>query len=55
MVKGFIEGVVWWRGERAYFRYLARASFGRFFVRTASLPKIVGRQLRPLDACQRGK
>ena len=26
-VKGFIEGVVWWRGKRAYFRFLARAFF----------------------------
>ena len=55
MVKGFAEGVVWCRGKKAYFQYLATTSFGRCFVGMTSLPKRGGRRWGPFDACQRGK
>ena len=48
---------LWFGGgeKMAYFWYPARASFGRCFARMISLPKIGGRRLGPLYACQRGK
>ena len=55
MVKEFIEGMDWWRGKMTYFRFPARASFGRCSVGMASLPKMGGRWLGPLDACQKRK
>ena len=51
IVKGFVERVVWWGGGRAYFRYPSMASFEGCFTRMASLPKIGGKRLGPLDAC----
>ena len=54
MIKGFTKGVVWWKGENELF-LVARTSFGRYFVRMASLPKMGGKQVGTLDACQRGE
>ena len=53
-IKEFVERMVWWwggGGGRAYFWYPSMASFEGCFARMASLPKIGGRRLGPLDAC----
>ena len=50
MVEGFANGVIWRGGERAYFWYLPKASFGRFFVRKVFLPKIGSKWLGKPDA-----
>lgn len=46
-----LKDVVWWRGEKASFRFPARASFKEMVCWDDILPKRDSRQLGPLDAC----
>ena len=42
-------------GKMVYLWYPTKVSFGRYFAGKASLSKIDGKWLRPLDACYRDR
>ena len=49
------KGMVWRWGEKVYFGFSTRASFGKIPGWDGIFPKRGGRQLGPLDAYQKGR
>lgn len=49
------KGMVWWKGEKSIVSISSLGSFREILFYDGISPKRGGRQLGPLDACQKGR